>query len=481
VIISLEIYLTPKGTIMKFLSRTLLICSVFALAACSSSNNGQRAVVLPPDFAKVQVLHAISDAPAVNVIIDGNEALSGVEYKQASAQISIEAGTHSIQVDAVLPGGATTPVFGPADVDFAADTITTISAVGPLAIPIDVSVESIPDTGPAAGSARVFILHAAPGANDLPVDVYVDAYSEPNAPIGTSAPFQFAFKGTLGPVELAAGDYQIRVTLRDSDTPVYDSGLVALGDGDDISLVAVPNISGGSAAVSLVAMGADGSGDILDVGTPAGLRVGHLSPDTGPVDIRVAGDVFPGLGGVPFPTVVNGFISLPADTYPISITEAGNPGAIAFGPVDLALDAGVFYTVLATDFNANLTVDILTDDARPVALYSKVRIIHASPTAQQALQGNVDIYLTDPALEGDITNESPALTDVAFGDNTGYLPLTAGTYDVFITATGDKAAAISSQVQIEDGGVYTVIARDPAPGSMEFGLEVQVDVLNEDT
>lgn len=468
---------------MKLSAKIFIACASLALAACDSSSNNNRNNDNPPlaPLAKLQVLHAISDAPAVNVIVDGTQLLGGVEYKQASIQYNVTVGLHSVQVDAVLPGGATTPVFGPADVDFVADTLTTISAVGPLTIPIDVSVESIPDVAAAAGSARVFVLHATPGPNDLPVDVYVDAYSEPNAPIGTSAPFQFEFKGTLGPVELTAGDYQIRVTLRDSDTPVYDSGLVTLNDGDEVSLAAVPNVSGGSAAVSLVALGNNGSAEILDASTPAGLRVGHLSPDTGPVDIRVAGDVFPGLGGVPFPTVVNGFISLPADTYPISITAAGMPGMIAFGPTDLTLDAGVFYTVLATDYNANLTVDILTDDARPVALYSKVRIIHASPTAQQALQGNVDIYLADPALEGDITNETPALSDVAFGDNTSYLPLTAGTYDVFVTATGDKAAAISSQVTISDGGVYTVIARDPAPGSMEFGLEVQADVLNEDT
>ena len=161
----------------------------------------------------------------------------GVEFGQATPELAVAAGSQSVQVDAILPGGTTATVFGPADVDIPADTVTTISAVGPVAIPLDVAVAGKADAAPAAGSARVFVLHATSGPmGSLPVDVYVDAFTDPETPVGTSAPFQFDFKETLGPVELAAGDYQIRVTLRDSLVPVYDSGQVTLSDGDDLTL-----------------------------------------------------------------------------------------------------------------------------------------------------------------------------------------------------------------------------------------------------
>lgn len=460
---------------MKALTRILVVCGALALAACSSDNNLPETPDTgpPTPIAFVQVLHASPDAPAVNVLIDGALVLTGVDYKTASAELFFAAGTHSVQVDAILPGGGTAIAFGPADLDFAADTLTTISAVGPVAIPLDVSVAVKPDTAPAAGSARLLVLHATSGLSlgldeePLPVDVYVDAYSEPNADVGSSVPFQFDFKETLGPVELAAGDYQIRVTLRDSLVPVYDSGRVALADGNDLTLAAVPNVSGGPAAVTLLALGAEGSGDILDARTPTGLRVGHLSPDTDPVDIVVNGEVY--LDNVPFPGVT-GIAALPADTYSVSITTADG-GAIAFGPADLALEAGTWYTVLATDINSNLTVDILTDDARPVALYGKVRIYHASPTAQ-----NVDIYVTGP--EADINNESPTLSDIPFGANTGYIPLDEGDYKVTVTPTGTKTEAIVAMVPVSAGGVYTAIARDD-PNTMGFGVVLLEDVLIE--
>ena len=301
----------------------MVLFGAMALAACDSNDSPAPSSPPPPPpppaaLAKLQVLHASPDAPAVNVLIDGATALPNVDYKTASSILTLNEGTYSIQVDGILPGGATATVFGPQDVSFAEDTITTISAVGPVAIPLDVSVETKADTGAAAGSARVFILHATSGpTGTLPVDVYVDTYSEPNVPVGTSVPFNFDFKGTLGPVDLVAGDYQIRVTLEGSLDPVYDSGSVTLSDGDDLTLVAVPNVSGGPAAVTLLALGPTGSVELLDVNTPTGLRIGHLSPDTDPVDIVVNGGVY--LNDAPFPAVTDVDL-LPADTYAVSIT-----------------------------------------------------------------------------------------------------------------------------------------------------------------
>ena len=459
---------------MKPFTRILIVLGAMALAACSGTNSldGVEPPAGPNPVGQLQVLHASPDAPAVNVLLDGVEILSGVDYKTASDERFLIAGIHSVQVDAILPGGATATVFGPADVNFAADTITTISAVGPVSIPLDVSVETKPDTESAA-AARIFVLHATSGISlglgeeALPVDVYVDAWSEPNAAVGDSMPFTFSFKETLGPLELAPGDYQIRVTLEGSLDPVYDSGRVSLAAGDDLTLAAVPNVSGGPAAVTLLALGAGGSGDILDVNTPTGLRVGHLSPDTDPVDIVVNGGVY--LDDVPYPAVT-GIAPLAADTYAVSITTADG-GAVAFGPADLTLEAGTWYTVLATDVNANLTVDILADDARPVALYGKVRIYHASPTAQ-----NVDIYVTGP--EDDINDiDTPTLPNVPFGANTGYIPLDEGDYKVTVAPAGTKTEAIVAMVPVSAGGVYTAIAIDD-PDTGGFAAILLEDVLD---
>jgi hypothetical protein len=447
---------------MNIFTKLLLVSAAFVLAACDSDN--------PPSAQQrgstfeLQVLHASPDAPAVNVLVDGAAALTDVDYKVGSGYISLEAGVYSIQVDGILPGGDAT-VIGPVDIPFARNTRYSIVAVNDVANIEPVIIEQA-TTPPAAGTARLFVLHGSAAAPT--VDVFVTA---PGADLAASAPVgSFSFKETIGPAEVAAGDYQIRVTAAgDPGAVVFDSGTLTLNSGDDFVVVAVPNTSGGSAPISLVALTSTGSLQILDIETPTALRVGHLSPDTGLVDVLADGSEL--LGDVPF-TAVTGFIPLPPATYNVAVTPANMPGVFAIGPVDLTLDAGTWYSVLAVDFFANIEPLIATDDPRPVATNAKVRIIHASPTAQ-----DVDIYVT--AVGADINSESPALSAVPFKANTGYIALPAGDYDVTVTPTGTKMAAIGpATISIANGDVFTAIARDPLPGATEFGLILLADVLD---
>ena len=440
---------------------------MLVLAACSSDNDNPQPIppIEPPAATlKVQVLHGSPDAPAVNVLVDGTEVLSGVDYKVGSEQLTLDEGTYSFQVNAILPGGDVA-VIGPADLDLAADTIYTIAAVNDVAA-IEPVVISQPDTAVSAGSARLFVLHGAAAAPQ--VDVFVTA---PGADLTASAPVgTFSFKETIGPAEVAAGDYQVRVTAAgDPSAVVFDSGTVTLNDGDDLTVTAVPNISGGSAAISLVALNGAGSLEILDVGTPTSLQVIHASPDAPAVDVIVDGDVL--VPGLAFPEATP-FVETAAGTYNVLVTVADNPGSIAFGPVDLDFAAGVRYSVLAVGELAAIEPLILTDDPRRVATNAKVRIVHAAPSAM-----DVDIYVT--AVGADINAETPTLENIAFKDNTGYLALPAGDYDVTVTPTGTKTAAIGpATISVSDGGIYTAIARDPLPGAAELGLIVSDDFVN---
>ncbi len=243
---------------------------------------------------------------------------------------------------------------------------------------------------------------------------------------------------------------------------------ITLAAGGNLLLTAVENTATGAAPISLVVQDGSGSSEILDAATPADLRVVHASPDAPPVDV-VVNDNFanPLVSDLAFPDFTP-FLGVPPATYNVKVTDAATQGVVPIN-ADLDLEAGVRYTVLAVGTLATLEPLIATDDPRPIATQAKVRIIHASPTAQ-----NVDIYVTAPGTN--INTVSPTLAAVPFKANTGFLALAAGSYDVTVTPAGTKNAAIGpATITVANGGVYTAVARDAAGGGAPLGLILMDD------
>ena len=282
--------------------------------------------------------------------------------------------------------------------------------------------------------------------------------------------------------EVPAGDYRIRVTLPGSTTPVFDSGTVTFPAGADLLVVAVDNTVAGRTAVGappITLLVSDGAStfEILDAATPAEVRVVHAVPDAPAVDVYINDPMAtnaPSISGLsyrqafPMQAIAgpDAYAALDAGTNNLLVTVAGNPGATAIPATDLDLAPGQRYSVYASGSLATIEPFVREDDDRSIATEARVRILHLAPSA-----GLVDIYIT--AVGADINNEAPTLEDVDFQADTGYLSLAGMPYDVTVTLAGTKTVAIGpATVTLNDGSVYTAVARDPDPSVVNdtFGL-----------
>ena len=447
-----------------------IAASLLIISACSDSDNTAPEVPPPtplPETAVVRVMHASPDAPAVNVLADGGELVSGADYAQVSAPANVDEGTYSIQVDGILPGGTVATVIGPVDLTFDAELEYTVVAVGAVADIEPVLVEK-PVSAVAAGNIRVRVMHAAPMVGEVSVFV-----TTPDADLSGEMPLVTAdFKGVTDPVEVTAGTYQIRITdPTNVATVAFDSGPVDLADGSDLLVVAIENTGTGPSPVKLLVQTGDSFLIINDKAVTADVQAIHASPDAPPVNIILDDDfITPVAADLPFGGFT-GFASTTPGDHNVKVTAA-NDTVIAID-ADLTLDADTTYSIVATDLLATISPIVLADDRRRVVTESKVRIVHASPAA-----GPVDVYVTAPGA--DITSEEPLapLTNVPFQANTGYLSLTPGSYDVTVVPTGTKDAAIGpATITVDAAGIYTAIAVDAAGGGAPLGLILTDDFI----
>jgi LPXTG-motif cell wall-anchored protein len=180
--------------------------------------------------AKVRVVHASPDAPAVDVIVNGNKALTNVPFFAASAYLDLPAGSYDIQV---VPAGATSPVVIDAKgVRIEAGKAYTIAATGKLAeIKPTILIDNL--SAPAAGKAHVRVIHFSPDAPA--VDIKVAG--------GPTLISNLAFPQASNYLPVDAGSYDLQVTPAGGTAVVLDLKGVLLEAGKIYDVFAVGELA----------------------------------------------------------------------------------------------------------------------------------------------------------------------------------------------------------------------------------------------
>ncbi len=201
--------------------------------------------------ARVRVVHASPDAPAVDVWVnDTIVAFSNAPFKGITGYAELEPAKYNVKV---VPAGATEPVVIEAELGLDANTDYTVVAVGKLA-DIEPLVLVDDNTLPAAGKAHVRFVHASPDAPNVDIAVKGGPVLFENVPFKQAFPYL--------PVD--AGTYDLEVRVHDTGAVVLEVPGLALADrtvytvfamglaGGEPSLTAVPSVDASPASPTLL-------------------------------------------------------------------------------------------------------------------------------------------------------------------------------------------------------------------------------------
>lgn len=234
------------SNIRRVLILGLALIMALALAAPAFAQTGE---------AQVRVAHLASDAPNVDVYVDGEpvDALLDVPYGAVSPYLPLPAGPHQITV---YPAGDTSQPVIDTSVEVAAGAAYTIGAVG-LVSDGSLTAQVYEDdlSAPAEGNAKLRAVHAVPDAPAVDIvpaggDALVEGLEFPNA-----SPY----------AEVPAGSYTINVNAAGTEDTLISAD-AAVESGTNYSAFAVGTAAAGNLEIIIAVDSVGGMTEMPDTG-----------------------------------------------------------------------------------------------------------------------------------------------------------------------------------------------------------------------
>ncbi|WP_404398237.1 DUF4397 domain-containing protein [Idiomarina loihiensis] len=192
--------------------------------------------------ADVRVVHAVADAPNVDVTLNdaADPQIAGLAFLSATDYLNLEAAEYSIDVAAA--GGSPVVLEDlPLEVENAMSY--SVYAVGELStIGLQVLTE---ERRSVATEAKIQLVHAAPSAGN--VDIYVTETDDISGADAAFTDIAFDSEGLVstGNVPLTPGDYVVTVTATGTQDIAIQTPVLTLEGGGIYTAVAVDATSGG--------------------------------------------------------------------------------------------------------------------------------------------------------------------------------------------------------------------------------------------
>lgn len=230
--------LRPNRALSLFLATSVLL----GATACDDDDD----TTGPATQGRVRAVHAIGNAPAVDIVADDAVVREDLAFGQKTDYLSVGAGTRQLAVRAAN-GSTNLFTLSPS---VAAGTDYTVIAAGRFGATSGATPRLIPVTDaatPPSGQASVRVVHASPAAGN--VDVYATTTT---ADLATATPVltNVAFGAVATPLNVPAGTYRFRVTPTGTKTVAIDVNNVAVAAGGKYIAIAVGDNAPGTGSAS---------------------------------------------------------------------------------------------------------------------------------------------------------------------------------------------------------------------------------------
>jgi len=218
--------------------------------------------------ALLRVAHLSVDADPVDVYVDGESAVTGLEFRSASQYMELTPGEHEV---AVRPAGSAPGAAPLADliITTAASSASTVGLFGPEGV---FALAAFTDdlSAPPSGQAKVRGIHAGVRTNANAVDVFANGQR-----LFTNLSYQTATEY----LTLPGGTIEVEVRAAGTETVLISAGQVNVPAGAVITFAGVGSGDSGYEFVPLLDAAGAGTAPVGGVDTGAG--------GTAPLDLPV--------------------------------------------------------------------------------------------------------------------------------------------------------------------------------------------------
>jgi hypothetical protein len=186
------------------------------------------------------------------------------------------------------------------------------------------------------------------------------------------------------------------------------------------------------------------------------VRVGHLSPDTKSVDVRLTsfagGQVVYELDDVTYGQV-SPYKELPVGTYAVSMTSAGaSKTAKPIVSASITVATGKPITVVAYGKNKARKTTVFEDDLTPAkAGQARIRLVEAATVSK--------------SVSVETSTGTTIAQNAPFGSASGYASVKAGKWTLDLTGKG-KAVKSTADVTLASGSINTLFVLDNSKGGI---------------